>query len=74
MGENAQFVLIFVFYLDDTSDESDSNMITKDMLVEAARMISAKKNYDPPSALGVGLQNAGEEKIASTYVFFFCLG
>jgi hypothetical protein len=39
------------------------------MLVDAARMISAKKNYDPPSALGVGLKNAGEEKIASTYVF-----
>ncbi|KAI8803358.1 hypothetical protein BJ742DRAFT_502949 [Cladochytrium replicatum] len=36
--------------------------ITKDMIIDAARMLSAKKRFDPPSTLGVGLQSAGDEE------------
>jgi hypothetical protein len=34
------------------------------MILDAARMLAAKKHFDPPTVLGIGLQALGEKSIA----------
>jgi hypothetical protein len=38
-------------------------VITKAMIIDAAKMLSAKKAFDPPTLLGIGLQSMGEKAV-----------
>lgn len=44
-----------------------NSRITKNMLFDAAAMIAAKKPYDPPTALSIGLKSSTSDERAVRY-------
>ncbi|KAJ3277599.1 hypothetical protein HK104_003171, partial [Borealophlyctis nickersoniae] len=63
--EDCEDELFDPFEADDSLDPQKPTNITKGMLRYAAAMIAAKKDYEPPSALGIGLKETTRKDITS---------